>query len=368
MPALRLLLLGLCSLWAGAAVAQQNPDGRLPIGNLGDPTVLLLRDDVVLRELQVTDGQQKALRELADRLDLLFWPTRNQSREVAAAGWSDATQTARREAAAILTTSQMQRLDEIILRVQGTRGLLRDDVAGKLGLDDARRTAIREITDKTAGEIVELSRRASDGEPAASLERQRVQLLETEQRQVVRKLTEQQRQRWAALIGKTFDVSRLGRVDFHAPELIAAPDDWINGPVPSDHRSRRVTAVHFFANGCINCIHNYEHYQGWDRDFREQGLVIVGIHTPETKAEHDRTRLQQKVAEAGFQFPILIDNDLKNWNAWGNTMWPSVYLVDHQGRIRYWWYGELNWQGNDGENRLRKRIEELLAESPSSAR
>ena len=61
---------------------------------------------------------------------------------------------------------------------------------------------------------------------------------------------------------------------------------------------------------------------------------------------------------------MLIDNERKNWNAWGNGIWPSVYLIDKRGALRYWWYGELKWQGTDGERIMRGRIEELLAENP----
>lgn len=63
-----------------------------------------------------------------------------------------------------------------------------------------------------------------------------------------------------------------------------------------------------------------------------------------------------------LQFPILVDDDKKNWNAWGNSMWPSVYLIDKQGYVRYWWYGELKWQGYEGHQVFRQRIEELLGE------
>ena len=55
-----------------------------------------------------------------------------------------------------------------------------------------------------------------------------------------------------------------------------------------------------------------------------------------------------------------IDNDMANWNAWGNSMWPSVYLIDRRGYLRYWWYGELNWKGAQGEKMMRQRIQELL--------
>ena len=61
-------------------------------------------------------------------------------------------------------------------------------------------------------------------------------------------------------------------------------------------------------------------------------------------------------------FPILLDTAKRNWDAWGNSMWPSVYLIDKHGYVRYWWYGELNWQGAEGEKLLRERIEELVAE------
>ena len=93
-----------------------------------------------------------------------------------------------------------------------------------------------------------------------------------------------------------------------------------------------------------------------------QGLTIIGIHTPEGGGEFDFEQVRKKAAEAKFTFPIVTDNEKKNWDAWGNSMWPSLYLVDKKGYIRYWWYGELNWQGQEGEKIMRQRIEELLEE------
>jgi hypothetical protein len=90
--------------------------------------------------------------------------------------------------------------------------------------------------------------------------------------------------------------------------------------------------------------------------------VVLGVHTPETSRERDFSNVRSDARAAGLTFPILVDNEKKNWDAWGNSMWPSVYLIDKQGYIRYWWYGELNWQGTEGERMLRKRIEELIAE------
>jgi hypothetical protein len=86
------------------------------------------------------------------------------------------------------------------------------------------------------------------------------------------------------------------------------------------------------------------------------------VHTPETAGEHNVETLKAKTAEAKFAFPILIDNQRRNWNAWGNSMWPTVYLIDKHGYVRYWWMGELNWEGAEGEKLFRRHIEELLAE------
>ena len=90
--------------------------------------------------------------------------------------------------------------------------------------------------------------------------------------------------------------------------------------------------------------------------------MIIGVHTPETSAERQPDRVRAKVQEAQFDFPVVIDNDKKNWDAWGNSMWPSVYLIDKKGRIRYWWYGELNWNEAGGQRIMAAKIEELLAE------
>jgi hypothetical protein len=101
--------------------------------------------------------------------------------------------------------------------------------------------------------------------------------------------------------------------------------------------------------------------------FRDKDVVILGIHTPETAAEQDSATVKTKAADAKLQFPILIDGTKANWTAWGNSMWPSVYLVDKRGYLRHFWPGELKWQGATGDQWMRDRIEELLAE-PASAR
>jgi hypothetical protein len=92
--------------------------------------------------------------------------------------------------------------------------------------------------------------------------------------------------------------------------------------------------------------------------------VTVGVHTPETADERVAASVRDKVKEERFDYPVVIDNDKEIWNAWGNSMWPSVYLIDKQGRLRYWWYGELNWNEAGGQKLMAAKIEELLAEDP----
>ena len=95
--------------------------------------------------------------------------------------------------------------------------------------------------------------------------------------------------------------------------------------------------------------------------FDRDEMVILGIHRPETPKEHDVAEVRRKAAEAGLKYPIAVDNENHNWNAWANGVWPSVYLIDKSGFVRYWWCGELNWQGAKGDQWMRSRIAELLA-------
>jgi peroxiredoxin len=86
------------------------------------------------------------------------------------------------------------------------------------------------------------------------------------------------------------------------------------------------------------------------------------VHTPETEGEKVVENIRKSARQHGLEFPIAVDSGLKNWQAWSNNIWPAVYLVDKKGNVRYWWYGELNWQGSDGEKFMREKIIELLAE------
>ena len=140
-------------------------------------------------------------------------------------------------------------------------------------------------------------------------------------------------------------------------------DAWINsdGLKMSDLKGR-VVVLHFWAFACINCQRNLPHYLDWQKTFAKEKVTLIGIHTPETGEERELERLQAKVKENKITYPVAFDKNSTMWKAWYNQYWPSVYLVDKQGRVRYRWQGELNWKDAGGQEIMKKKIKELLDE------
>jgi len=150
-----------------------------------------------------------------------------------------------------------------------------------------------------------------------------------------------------------------------APEL-APSTQWLQSkPLTLAALRGQVVVVHFWTFGCINCIHNYPAYKAWQEQYGGKGVTIIGIHTPEFENEADLTRIRTRAEQNGLKFPIAVDNNQANWKNWNNRYWPSIYLIDKKGQVRYRWEGELNSGGRNGEQLMRQRIDELLAESPT---
>jgi len=149
-----------------------------------------------------------------------------------------------------------------------------------------------------------------------------------------------------------------------APELTG--DAWLNLPKGTQlslaSRKGKVTVLHFWTYGCINCKHNLPAYERWQKRFAAKGVVVIGIHSPETQAERNPDNVAKMVKELGIIYPVLLDSDLKNWNRWQQRVWPAVCLIDKQCRARYGWEGELEYRGAGGEAKLTGLIEALLKE------
>jgi len=177
------------------------------------------------------------------------------------------------------------------------------------------------------------------------------------------------RQEVLVTYGQPFDFATVKRTFPRAPELVEtaggseSPGNWLTGEAKTLANLRgKVVAVHFYAFQCINCVRNLPHYKSWHDDLADQGLVVIGIQTPETQRERDLAAVKKAAKESAIEYSVLMDPAAENWKVWGNTMWPTVYLVDKDGYIRTWWQGELNWEGAKGEQAMRENIIKLLAE------
>lgn len=114
--------------------------------------------------------------------------------------------------------------------------------------------------------------------------------------------------------------------------------------------------VDFWTYTCINCIRTLPHLTAWDRKYRERGLIIIGVHTPEFEFEKNKENVQQALEKYGVEYPVVQDNDYATWRAYENRYWPHKYLIDADGYIRYDHIGEGGYEETE------KVIQRLLGE------
>ena len=259
---------------------------------------------------------------------------------------------------ASLGRATQRRLGQLTLQAHGLFGLLEPAVVRTLALSPGQRRDLETIVDTLAQNLARLRQGGLTAGEQGQVRRTQDQA----QREVLALFNVRQRRRLTALTGSAYDFSGIRQRACQAPELRGV-EQWLNAdPVRLADLRGNVVVVHFYTFGCINCIRNLPHYVAWQKHFAGRPVRIIGIHRPETQGERAIETVRAKAAEAGLTHPIAIDNDSANWNAWANRVWPSVYLIDKQGFVRDWWYGELNWQGAQGERTMRNNIEKLLAE------
>jgi len=144
-------------------------------------------------------------------------------------------------------------------------------------------------------------------------------------------------------------------VGMQAPDI--ASRTWLNSdPIHLTDLKGKVVMIEFWTFGCYNCRNVEPYVKNWHEKYAGQGLVVIGVHSPEFSYEHDPGKVTRYVKEHGIQFPVPIDNDFSTWNRYGNRYWPAMYLIDKQGVIRYVRVGEGGYQETE------RLIQALLAE------
>ena len=142
-----------------------------------------------------------------------------------------------------------------------------------------------------------------------------------------------------------------------APEFTGI-NHWINSaPLTMQGLRGKVVLVEFWTYDCINCIHVLPHVNQLHERYASQGLVVVGVHTPEYGHERILPNLERAVQRFGIRYPVAQDNGYKTWDAYGNQYWPAQYLINQDGRIVYRHFGEGGYADTETmiQQLLRKR-------------
>src|SRR5829696_9109118 len=149
------------------------------------------------------------------------------------------------------------------------------------------------------------------------------------------------------------DVERLTEL----PEFSGATT-WLNSePLTPAGLRGKVVLVEFCTYSCVNWLRTVPYVRAWADRYRDNGLVVIGAHTPEFEFEHDVEKIRSALEEMGVRFPIVVDNDYAVWRAFDNNYWPALYFTDAEGRLRHHHFGEEDYE------RSEQVIQQLLNEA-----
>jgi cytochrome c biogenesis protein CcdA/thiol-disulfide isomerase/thioredoxin len=134
--------------------------------------------------------------------------------------------------------------------------------------------------------------------------------------------------------------------------------DWLNSaPLTNDALKGKVVLIDFWTYSCINCLRTIPYVRAWAEKYKDQGLVVIGVHTPEFAFEKSIGNVKGAVTDLAISYPVAVDNDYAIWRAFNNRYWPAHYFVDAQGRIRHHHFGEGSYDVSE------RVIQQLLAEA-----
>lgn len=363
-------------LFAAPLVAQgqtstKTADQAAPKAEILVPQVLLglLHAPEVQRELGFSTREKRIqLEGMLDKVDGEWWRARNlpfaERRRIVL----QCERTVRDWLFLHVDRATLERLEQLEFQAQGERALLRRDLADDLRINKTTTQKMIALAAATDAAIARLEKARRDDPETAALRTAVDDARQREPRALLDLLSRSQQVDYHRRLGPDFDTARLKRIFPLAPDLVDSPH-WINsGPLSLRKLRGQVVVLHFYAFECVNCQRNLPIYQQWHTTWSERGVTVIGIQTPETENERQVAAITEAAQRDGLTYPVLVDLEAKNWKAWGNTIWPSVYVIDTDGYIRQWWQGELRWQGARGDEQLTKLIEGLLTErNPAAA-
>jgi cytochrome c biogenesis protein CcdA/thiol-disulfide isomerase/thioredoxin len=141
------------------------------------------------------------------------------------------------------------------------------------------------------------------------------------------------------------------------PSLTGAVQ-WLNSPpLTAEQLKGKVVLVDFWTYSCINCLRSIPYVRAWAEKYKDQGLVVIGVHAPEFAFEKNIDNVKQAVAKLKIDYPVAVDNDYAIWRAFNNEYWPADYFIDAKGQIRHHFFGEGDYAESE------KVIQQLLAEA-----
>ena len=150
--------------------------------------------------------------------------------------------------------------------------------------------------------------------------------------------------------------------DMGAMPSLAGATAWLNGPpLTAQALKGKVVLVDFWTYSCINCLRSIPYVEAWAKRYRDQGLVVIGVHTPEFAFEKEEANVRKAIADLGITYPVATDNDWTVWKAFHNNYWPAHYFIDAKGRLRHEHFGEGEY------DRSEQVIRTLLAERNGQA-
>ena len=163
------------------------------------------------------------------------------------------------------------------------------------------------------------------------------------------------------LVSKVKADSSMDNAKGAMPSLTGAVE-WINSPALSNESLKgKVVLVDFWTFDCINCKHTLPYVKDWAKKYEKDGLVVIGVHTPEYGFERIIDNVRDKVKEYGITYPVAIDNNYAIWRNFDNQYWPAHYLIDAKGQVRYTHFGEGSYETQE------KMIQQLLEEAKAGA-